>query len=335
MKIITLCILLYYPVFTALADDAKKPEPPKTYIDPAKVDDEDFLIQGEYAGVFDTGDLKGMKLGVQIWAQGGGKFESVGYEGGLPGAGWNENRSNVTRVTGQRATGEKVARFAEEDAKATADGYKFLVVNLQGDRVMEMKRVSRQSPTHGAKPPAGATVLFDGKDHNRFPGSKVTDDGLLEQGATSTDKFQDGTLHIEFMLAYKPAARGQNRGNSGVYLQSRYEVQVLDSFGLDAKKNDCGGIYNIAAPMLNMCFPPLTWQTYDIDFTAAKFDASGNKTTNARMTVKHNGVLVHDNVEVPHITTSAPEKEQPAPGPLHLQNHGNPVRYRNIWFLSK
>ncbi len=137
------------------------------------------------------------------------------------------------------------------------------------------------------------------------------------------------------MLAYKPAARGQQRGNSGSYIQGRHEVQVLDSIAQDGKNIECGGIYTIAAPTVNMCFPPLTWQTYDIDFTAAKFDASGNKTTNARMTVKHNGVLVHENVEVPHITTSAPEKEQATPGPLHLQNHGNPARYRNIWFLPK
>ncbi|MCE9520635.1 MAG: DUF1080 domain-containing protein [Verrucomicrobia bacterium] len=335
MKIITLCLLLLYPTLATFADDVKKPEPPKTFIDPAKVDDEDYAIQGEYVGEIDTGELKGKKFGVQIWAQGDGNFEAVSYEGGLPGAGWNGDRSTISRVKGQRAAGEKIARFEKEDVKATSDGKNIQVMNLQGERFMEMSRVSRQSPTLGAKPPAGAIVLFDGKDSNHFPGSKVTDDGLLEQGATSSDKLEDGTLHIEFMLAYKPAARGQQRGNSGVYLQSRYEVQVLDSFGLEAKNNDCGAIYSIRPPTVNMSFPPLTWQTYDIDFTAAKYDAAGNKTTNARMTVKHNGVLVHDNVEVPHITTSAPEKEQPTPGPLHLQNHGNPARYRNIWFLPK
>ncbi len=335
MKIITLSILLFYPALMALADDAKKPEPPKVWMDPAKVDDEDYAVQGEYTGEIDTGDLKGKKFGVQIWAQGGGKFESASYEGGLPGAGWNGDRSTVSRVNGQRAAGEKIARFEKDNVKATVDGNNILIMNLQGERFMEMNRVTRQSPTLGAKPPAAALVLFDGKDNNYFPGAKVTDEGLLEQGATSSAKLADGTLHIEFMLAYKPDARGQQRGNSGVYVQSRYEVQVLDSFALEGKNNECGGIYTIAAPKVNMCLPPLTWQTYDIDFTSAKFDAEGKKTSNARMTVKHNGVVVHDNVEVPHITTAAPEKEQPAPGPLHLQNHGNPARYRNIWFLGK
>jgi hypothetical protein len=187
----------------------------------------------------------------------------------------------------------------------------------------------------GAKAPEGAIVLFDGKEANHFPGSKVSADGLLEQGATSSDTYGDCTLHVEFMLSYMPAARGQGRSNSGVYLQGRYETQVLDSFALEGKNNECGGIYTIAAPKVNMCLPPLVWQTYDIDFTAAKYDAEGKKNKNAKITVKHNGIIIHENVEIPHTTTSAPVKEENSPGPLYLQNHGNPVRYRNIWLLKK
>ncbi len=335
MKSLALLLIFLSLVPGTHADEAKKPTDEKVWIDPAKVDDEDFLIQGEYAGEMGAGEFKGKKFGVQIWAQGDGKFEWVSYQGGLPGAGWSEDRKDIHRVKGQRTADEKVAHLDEVDVKATADGKTIRVINLQGERIMELARVMRQSPTLGAKPPQGAVVLFDGKDASHFPGAKVTPDGLLEQGATSSDKFSDGTLHIEFMLAYKPYARGQQRGNSGVYLQGRYEVQVLDSFALEGKNNECGGIYSIAAPKVNMAFPPLTWQTYDIDFTAAKYDAEGKKTSNARMTIKHNGVLIHDNVEVPHITTSAPVQEENTPGPLHLQDHKNPARYRNIWFLPK
>jgi hypothetical protein len=88
-------------------------------------------------------------------------------------------------------------------------------------------------------------------------------------------------------------------------------------------------------PAVNMCFPPLVWQTYDIDYTAAEHDASGKKLKNARMTVRHNGVVVHDNVELPHATTAAPVAEGAEKGPLYLQDHGNPVRFRNIWLVEK
>ncbi|MEI6534862.1 MAG: DUF1080 domain-containing protein [Verrucomicrobiaceae bacterium] len=330
MKPFVLLLISFCLVAQGIVAAPKKPEAGKAWMDPAKVEDEDFLIQGEF-----TGEDSGKKMGVQIWAQGDGKFEAVKYQGGLPGDGWDGDRSTVSRMKGERVAGEKTVKFEQPDKKAVADGQSFSVVDGKGQPVATLKRVARQSPTMGAKPPQGAVVLFDGKDAAHFPDGKVTPEGLLEQGATSSDKFGDCTLHVEFMLSFKPFARGQDRGNSGVYVQGRYEVQVLDSFALEGKDNECGGIYSIAAPKQNMCFPPLVWQTYDIDFTAAKYDAAGKKTTNAKMTVKHNGVTVHENVDLSHSTTAAPVNEGPEPGPLHLQNHGNPARYRNIWFLAK
>jgi hypothetical protein len=199
-----------------------------------------------------------------------------------------------------------------------------------------LKKTVRQSPTLGAKPPAGAVVLFDGKSADEWQGGRMTSDGLLIPGVTSKKKFQSGTLHAEFRTPYMPQDSGQQRGNSGCYLQGRYEVQVLDSFGLEGKDNECGGLYSVRDSSLNMCFPPLSWQTYDIDFIAATYDDAGKVTELPRVTVRLNGVVVQNNVELPNRkTTAAPVEVGPEPGPIYLQDHGNPVRYRNVWFVPK
>ena len=135
------------------------------------------------------------------------------------------------------------------------------------------------------------------------------------------------------MLPYRPDARGQGRGNSGVYMVDHYELQVLDSFGLKGENNECGGIYSKHKPRVNMCFPPLSWQTYDIDYTAAEFDGD-KKVKNARCTIKHNGITIHDDLELPKGTPGRHE-EGPGPDSIYMQDHGNPVVYRNIWVIKK
>lgn len=327
-----LTLLVLATVIHAQQPAAPKPPPPKAFLDAAEAGD-DFAIQGEY-----TGQREDKAIGVQIWAQGGGKFEAVSYQGGLPGAGWDGDRSTVKRVTGTRAEGEKSAHFTSPDGtiKAEVTGASILVHDANGVKIMELNRVNRTSPTLGVPAPEGAVILFRGAELNRFPNSRVDAKlDALEQGITSEDTFGDCVLHVEFLLPFMPEARGQGRGNSGLYLQGRYEVQMLDSFALEGKDNECGGLYKIAVPKVNMCLPPLTWQTYDVDFTAAKYDAEGKKTANAKITVRHNGVLIHENQELPGSTTAAPKKEENTPGPVYLQNHGNPVRYRNIWVVRK
>jgi hypothetical protein len=304
-------------------------------LDPAKAGP-DFKIQGEYTGETAEGD----QIGLNIIALGAGKFQAVGFEGGLPGDGWTkENPKHLFSLTIK--DGKLV--FLEKDGTEYTGEFRAgkLMSYQDGQEYVNFEKVNRKSPTLGSKPPKGAIVLFDGTSAEKFKPGRMSEDKLLIQGANSIQRFQSHKLHIEFMLPFKPTARGQGRGNSGCYLQGRYEVQVLDSFGLEGRNNECGGIYSIKDPDLNMCYPPLSWQTYDVEFTAAKFKEvikEGKnvveKEEDARMTVFHNGVKIHDNVKLPKRTTASPLAEGPEAGFLHLQNHGNPVRYRNIWVLE-
>lgn len=317
---------LVFMTFSALPLAAAEPKK-ATYDDPAKVD-ADYAIQGEYQGTIEG---EGQKLGIQVLARGNGKFHAVGYIGGLPGDGWSKG-DDKHEADGELKEG--AVAFGTDDTTATLKDGEITIVDKEKNKVCALKKVERASPTLGAKPPSGAVVLFDGSSAEAFPGAKMTTDKLLIQGATSKQKFNDCTVHVEFRTPYMPADDSQARGNSGVYLQGRYEVQVLDSFGLEGKNNECGGIYGISDPSVNMCSAPLVWQTFDIDYTAAKYEVD-KKVKNARITVKHNGVLIQDNLEMPNGTTAAPVPEGPGAGPLYLQDHGNPVRYRNVWVVEK
>lgn len=192
--------------------------------------------------------------------------------------------------------------------------------------------------------PTDAVVLFDGKDLSGWvsagldkPAGWKVENGYMEVNGTGNiatkRSFKDFQLHLEFWLPLMANATGQARANSGVYLQGLYEIQVLDSYGLGVTWGDCGGIYNAAVPLVNACRPPELWQTFDVTFHAPGFDAQGNKTSSARLTAFHNGVLIHDNVEIPAPTPVNLGVDPKTAGPLMLQDHGCPVRYRNIWIL--
>jgi hypothetical protein len=150
----------------------------------------------------------------------------------------------------------------------------------------------------------------------------------------SKETFTDAFVHVEFSVPDMPEATGQAKGNSGVYVQGRYEIQVLDSHGIDVPgKGDCGAIYDQFAPLVNACRPPIEWQSYDIIFRAARVNEFGEAIEKARITVLQNGQVIHNNVVLPGPTGGAVDHDVGAPGPLLLQDHGNPVRYRNIWLV--
>jgi hypothetical protein len=154
----------------------------------------------------------------------------------------------------------------------------------------------------------------------------------------SRRRFGDALIHLEFSPSeHGPEVTGQARGNSGLYIHGNYELQVLDSHGLAAPgAGDCGAIYGVSAPLTPDAYRPAgEWSSYDVEFTAPRFDADGNKVANARITAWLNGRLVQDDVEVPGPTTAALYGDEMAEGPLMLQDHGNPVRYRNLWVLPR
>ncbi len=307
------------------AADNEKDGP--TYTDP-KSAGSDYALQGEFQGVIEKDENR--TWGVQVIALGKDAFSLVGYPGGLPGKGYHAG-DELKKAEGKRKG--DVVEFEGDHYKAELTE-SALKISVDGELVATLDRVHRESPTLGKRPPAGAIVLFDGSSAEHFKGGKMTDEKLLMADTSSLETFGDHEMHIEFRTPFRPLARGQARGNSGVYVQSRYEIQVLDSFGLSGEDNECGGIYKNAKPKVNMCYPPLTWQTYDIDFKSAKYDSDGKKSEPARITVRHNGELIHEDL-VLKAHTPGRLNEASEPQPLYLQGHGNPVVYQNIWAIKK
>ncbi len=312
----------------------KPPEKPKpkayTTIEEAGPD---YAFQGEY-GEAEAGKAP---FGVQVISLGEGKFRAVAYPGGLPGAGWSGEKASKVALDGKLEAIAPLTLSGKGGVTATIASGASLSLKTDKGETVELKKIERKSPTLGAPAPAGAIVLFDGKSLDNWQGGKLDPRGFLAvQGGgepKTKQKFTDFTLHVEFVSPFMPTAGGQGRGNSGVYLQNRYEVQVLDSFALEGVDNECGGIYKNAAPKVNMCLPPLVWQTYEIDFTAAKWEGD-KKVKNAVVSVRHNGVMIHEGLEIKN-PTGGSEKEAPGPGFIKFQDHGNPVFYRNVWIIEK
>ncbi len=316
----------------------------------------EFLLQGEYVGQIQSGD----KLGCQVIALGAGAFQAVVYPGGLPGDGWDgKNKILMSgyleddKAVFQPAAGNRhYLGKSPDEFSATRqfppEGHKEYSATIAGDtmtgktdggRSFELKKTARTSPGFGQEPPTGALVLFDGTGKDEWNGGRFDEETKLlntdGKDMRTKRKFNNYTMHIEFMLPFRPDARGQGRGNSGFYQVDHYELQILDSFGLEGLDNECGGLYKTARSKVNMCFPPLTWQTYDVEFTNAVRDEEGNKTKNALISVTYNGVEIYKNQEIGAPTGGHRSEPEGTPGQIKLQGHGNPLQYRNIWVVEK
>ena len=218
-----------------------------------------------------------------------------------------------------------------------------LVFTASLTRAADNKNEKEPAVIDAGPPPSDAIVLFDGKNLSQWkaqnggePKWKLLGDGVMEVNGTGSlmtkEEFGDVQLHVEWATPSVVKGDGQGRGNSGVYLQGRYEIQVLDSYKNPTYFNgQAGAFYLHAAPLVNASRKPGEWQSYDIIFHAPRPGDDG-KIIPGSFTVLHNGVLVQDHTPVKgDATTAALFKGATATGPLVLQDHGNPVHYRNIW----
>jgi len=291
----------------AKKDDLKSDPKKGVYLTPED-GGTDYSLQGEYAGT-----VGAEKWAAQVVAKGDGKFEVYFLAGGLPGAGWDAK----TRTRADAKTAEGKTIFDADGWKGTLGPGK--LAGTKDAVAFAFAKVERTSPRAGAKPPEGAVVLFDGAKVDEWKNGKIVEEKHLYCGTTALKKYLIAKLHLEFRTPFQPKASGQGRGNSGIKFNGD-EIQVLDSFGLDGKVNECGAWYNKRKPDVNLCLPPLVWQTYDVTFTPTE---DGKLLA----TVEHNGVVVHDKHP---LATKAD-----APLGILLQDHRNPVVYRNIWLVER
>ena len=262
----------------------------------------DFPMVGEY--VSNNGNTA-----LQATLLKDGDFLVAIYQGGLPGDGWDKSAV-------------KSEKLKPDALKNVLSGY---------------IKTERTSPTLGKPAPKDAVLCFP----EDFTNVK---DGIMMAGGKTRKNLGSFHMHLEFMQPLKPGRNpsSQDRGNSGIYIFDNYEIQVIDSFALDFNMTNnaikteslnsqwCGALYKQKVPDVHMAYPPLRWQTFDIDFQAPEFDGD-KKVKNARITVRHNGVLIHSDIELKTGTGGGAKKKQLAVGPVFFQQHGNPVMYRNVW----
>ena len=302
--------------------------------------DETYPHVGEYLPIADPAMQRVMADGLALplsagyqlrplpMQDGEARYEMLNFMGGLPGQGWIGAAPNAAATW----VGDEPFVARKDYSPDELDAF-----------LARMMKVIRISPTMHAEPPDGAVVLFDATTPesaeeslaNWDDGAELLD-GYLKAGTETRMTHGSGRLHLEYRIPLQIEKLGTWRGNSGVYFQNRYEIQVLDSFGDVIRDNGSGSIYRVHTPSQNLSLPPGQWQTLDVGFTAASYDGDGpdaTKTAPAKLTVTYNGVPLFDEAEVPGTTGGAKLDESPAEGALYLQDHGDPVVYRNVWFV--
>lgn len=328
----------------------------------------ELKLQGEYVGK--EGDKP---VGVQVAARGNKSFHALILEGGLPGEGWDGGRYGLLE-SGPLVDGRVEFRSPDDENSSAVLNENGLTLK-RGDRKTLLKRVERQSATLGLQPPTSAIVLFGGAKPNMDAFEERKDiegltmptmfEGSMMAGAVTKRKFRDYTLHVEFMTGWEPQNIPWRRADAGIYMLSRYEVAIGDSFGFDfdlsgatspnrpklmsdkmksslfpAVKGSsaprvCGSVFTYPSKAPNACFPPLVWQTLDIDFQAPRFDDKGKKTSKAVISVKLNGHQTVDKLEVNGPTPHGFKGPETADGPIWFEAFGRRVLYRNIWVVER
>jgi len=339
-KVVWVCALV------ALAGAAVSAAASPRAADPPKEPESPFM--GEYLGTYTSPDGKATPAVAQVVARRSRRDGQVSYRAYVKAVASGLVEKTVIGKDAKAVVSVEMPGTAGEgklllaggrwkgqiaDDKLTAES-----AGASGGKLL-LSRFVRKSPTELAPPPAGAIVLLpyakgkctslDEWANKKWP--LLSDGSAMVKGGDNRTKrqFSRFKLHLEFRVP--PASRGS--GNSGVYILDRYEIQVLDSFARKPSKGGCGAVYQTFAAEPNASLPVGRWQTYDITFLGPKMD--GNQAVELPVvTVVHNGVTVHKDVKVPHATGSARSKGHAASGPIRLQDHGNPVRFRNVWLVE-
>ena len=328
----------------------------------------ELTLQGEYVGK--DGEKS---VGAQVVARGEKSFHALVLEGGLPGDGWDDGRYGLLE-SGVLSGGRAEFRSPTDEGVSAVLDENGLMLKRSGRQTL-LKRRERKSATLGQQPPAGAIVLFGGATPNMDAFEERKDiegmtvptmfEGHMLAGAVTKRRFRDYQLHVEFMTGWEPQNIPWRRADAGIYMLSRYEVAIGDSFGFDfdlsgatspqrgklldekstsskfpvAKNTNaprvCGSVFTYPSKVPNSCLPPLVWQTLDIDFTAPRFDADGKKTSKAVLSVKLNGHQTVDKQEVNGPTPHGFKGPETPDGPIWFEAFGRRVLYRNIWVVER